>query len=395
MEEETRARPRFGVRLRGVAIAVGCGVLLAFLVRGAPQSRQESADPPPPQILAAAAVVEIAPKPLFAQPPASPPAPQESEAAPPVEPAPSVAPSALEPIRFREIWAYLMPGEDGRWRDSMPLTDIGLFDFSLDAEGKLQGKPNAKAIERAQKLDVRPHLAVATSGNASLFHLILTPRFGVRDELIAALADLARRNTGCGLQIDFEGARRKDREPLVAFLQALRAALPSETRLSLALPAKTKDTPGPYVYADLASLADRFFIMVYDQHWKGGAPGPVSAQKWHEEVLDCARTHLPLERVVAGLPFYGRVWQREEIARAVQHEGARNLLDAHKSEVKRDPKKSPCFTFKTEVTAECWFEDAESLRAKLESAKQRGFTAIGFWRLGQEDPRVWEMLARE
>jgi len=298
-------------------------------------------------------------------------------------------------LRFREIWAYLMPGEESLWLEGAPITDLGLFDFSLDPTGRLAGKANSAAIQRARREGVRTHLVVASSGNKSLLHLALSPRYGVRPALLAEIAQLPARHPVDGVQLDLEGPRPEEQADLVSFVRELRSALPEGRRLSLALPAKIADSPGAYVYADLAELADRLFIMVYDQHWKGGPPGAIAALSWHDRVLACARAHFPPERVVVGLPFYGRVWQREAVARALKYPEARDLASHTAAQVRHDPAESHSFTFRTEVTAECWFEDAGSLRAKLESARAAGFQSVGFWRLGQEDPRIWEIIERE
>jgi glycosyl hydrolase family 18 (putative chitinase) len=297
-------------------------------------------------------------------------------------------------LRFREIWAYLMPGEMRRWTDAAPITDLCLFDFGLDPTGTLTGKANTAAIERASRRGIRTHLAVASSGNKTLLHLVLSPRYGVRKALIEALARLPRKHRANGLQLDFEGPREEEREDLVSFVRELRAALPPETLLSLAIPAKTSEGKSAYVYADLGAIADRLFIMVYDEHWQGGGAGAIADLPWHDRVLAFARSTLPAEKVVVGLPFYGRVWQIEKVARALNHAQVRELSEKVKAQVRRDPQKSHSFTYRTEVTGECWFEDAASLRAKLESARALGYTSVGFWRLGQEDPRVWDVLEK-
>ncbi len=319
------------------------------------------------------------------------------ETAPPPEEAGDFA-GVLPPgekLRFREVWAYLMPGEMGRWSDAAPITDLGLFDFTLDATGGLSGRADAAAIERAARRGIRTHLVVATSGNKTLLHLVLSPRYGVRKALIESIARLPRKFKADGVQLDFEGPRAEERADLLSFVRELRSAMPRESRLSLAIPAKTADSGGAYVYADLAEAADRLLIMVYDEHWKGGPPGAISDLSWHEQVLAFAKSTLPAEKVVVGLPFYGRVWQREEVARAVNYRQARDLAGKTGAPVRRDPRKTHSFTFRTEVTAECWFEDASTLRSKLESARALGFENVGFWRLGQEDPRIWEVIERE
>jgi spore germination protein YaaH len=325
--------------------------------------------------------------------PAGAPAPGSQDAATPAAEA-LPGPPAGDVVRFQEVWAYLLPGEEALWSAAAPITDLALFDFSLDSAGRLKGKVNRTAMERARGRGLRTHIVVAASSGPTLLHLALSPRYPARAELLRGLTELARTSGADGLQLDFEGARSEERGDFVSFVKDLRAALPRGTVLSLALPAKTRDAPGAIVYADLAPLADRFFIMIYDHHWRGGPPGTISGLEWHDEVLACVKGALPLPRVVVGLPFYGRVWQREEVARAVKHSRAMELAATSGATIRQDAAGGSTFTFRTEVTAECWFEDATSLRAKLASAAAKGFIHAGFWRLGQEDPAVWSVVGQ-
>src|SRR5262245_56530571 len=147
---------------------------------------------------------------------------------PPAEPEPSPPPptgsvqaevvSPAGKLRFREIWAYLMPGAESRWAPEAPITDLGLFDFSLDPTGRLKGKANQKAIERAAARGIRTHLVIASSGNKSLLHLALSPRYGVRQALLADIAELPRRHRVSGVQLDLEGPRTEEREDLLSFI---------------------------------------------------------------------------------------------------------------------------------------------------------------------------------
>src|SRR6185503_12668872 len=155
-------------------------------------------------------------------------------------------------LRFREIWGYLLPGQGDRWPERAPITDLCLFDLNLDATGRLEGesKINVKAIERASARGIRTHLVVACSGNKSLLHFTLSPRYGVRQALLADLAELPRRHRVNGVQLDLEGPRAEDREDLLSFFRDLRKQLPAEVVLSVAIPAKTRDDGAAFRYAD-------------------------------------------------------------------------------------------------------------------------------------------------
>jgi len=44
---------------------------------------------------------------------------------------------------------------------------------------------------------------------------------------------------------------------------------------------------------------------------------------------------------------------------------------------------------------EVWFEDARSLRSKIQLAWELGIKGVALWRLGMEDPNIWPMLRNE
>jgi len=307
----------------------------------------------------------------------------------------------LAPLNFREIWAYLMMGEENRWSQTSVVSDVFLFSLRLDETGHLSGKVRESSLVAARSRlgggrRVRVHLVVASSGQKGLLHFVLDPRYGRRSDLVSRLAALVREHSLDGLQIDFESLRLEDRGHFIEWLGQLRAALPKGTIFSIALPARDRmREKDAFDYRHLANVADRFLIMVYDQHWKGGPPGSISGNEWHGRVVQYALSHFPSEKLVVGLPFYGRIWQLDRGARATRHTDLETLSQAPGFELKLDPEKGHRMQFRREVRFEGWFEDAASTHTKMSSAQQLGALNVGFWRLGQEDERVWQLLTLE
>jgi spore germination protein YaaH len=310
----------------------------------------------------------------------------------PDPPQAAIAPAEAPRLAFQEIWAYLFPGEEERWDPAAPLTDLCLFSHHLDAAGRLQGRLPEAALERARAAGLRTHLVLASSGQASLLHFLLDPAGPQREILLGEVVALAGTGATGGFQLDLEGLLLDDRAHLVGFLRELRARLPSRLRFSLALPAHTGKERNAYDYGELASLADRFLIMVYDEHWQGGPAGSISSRSWHDRVATHALSRLPPDKVVVGLPFYGRIWQLDSVARATRHADLAEILAQPGVELRRDAERGHRYTFRREVRAEGWFEDADSLHAKLGAAQRMGIERVGFWRLGQEDPRLWSRI---
>jgi spore germination protein YaaH len=59
-----------------------------------------------------------------------------------------------------------------------------------------------------------------------------------------------------------------------------------------------------------------------------------------------------------------------------------------------DTAKTPWFTYrdKNGVTRTCWFENKDSLAAKLEVGTKYNVGGICIWSLGSEDPASWDVI---
>ncbi len=74
-----------------------------------------------------------------------------------------------------------------------------------------------------------------------------------------------------------------------------------------------------------------------------------------------------------------------------------DLITAHTPEVKWNAAAaSHYFTYKDKGdTHEVWFEDRRGVDEKLKTYRALGVTNFTFWRLGHEDTRVWESVAKQ
>ena len=230
---------------------------------------------------------------------------------------------------FREVWGYLMKGEEQELTGSEPFTDLLYFGVSVDRDGKLFGAVAPPQLP-AQGMEARIHLVVFKLNDPELLHSCLDPKGAIRDNLVNDIAVAAE--NFAGVQVDFESLMPDDGAAFISFLADLKARLP-ERILSAAVPARLNGNgKKAYDYAAIAAIVDRVFVMAYDQHWETGPPGPVASLSWCNSVAAYAVSAVPADRLVMGIPLYGRAWQARKINRAVTHrravELARRRVDA-------------------------------------------------------------------
>ncbi|GHT69440.1 glycoside hydrolase [Spirochaetia bacterium] len=287
---------------------------------------------------------------------------------------------------FGEIWGYLLAGRERDLIAGMPISDIGYFGATINYYGKLVDIPNPRNISR---FNGRVHLVVTSNGNA-LTHFVLLPGSKERRELIADL--LAATRNFDGLQIDFENVPIQDGPAFLSFLAELRAGL-KDKMFTIALPARTKTTSDNwYHYAAIKPLVDRILLMAYDEHWSGSKAGPIASMAWCKNVATYALQVIGREKLIMGLPFYGRAWGNTTTSTAYVYSSIERIRNENNvTEIRRE-NGIPTFDYQVPVSVKVYYEDDYSLAVRMDLYRTMGVNSVGFWRLGQETQAVWSLL---
>jgi spore germination protein YaaH len=304
-----------------------------------------------------------------------------------MEPVNLPPPDADLPVSaFDEVWAYVVAGREAALTRGLPISDICYDILDINAYGKLTGSPSR---EKLRAFSGRIHLMVRCD-SYSLTHFMLKPDSSERKNLIADLA--ARTQPFDGLQIDFEYVPRDDAEHFLSFLAELQSALRGK-RLSIAMKAAYRKSDDIMRnYEKIAPLVDRILIMAYDEHWGGSKPGPVASMPWCKRVAEYALAVTGREKLIMGIPFYGRAWGDSNPSRALVYSGIETLINENRIDEINRENGIPFFNYEIPVAVKVYYEDAYSLAARMDMYRSLGVAAVGFWRLGQETAAVWNLL---
>ncbi|HBB42841.1 MAG TPA: glycoside hydrolase [Treponema sp.] len=295
-----------------------------------------------------------------------------------------------EPVAFKEVWGYVMTDRESAFSNDMPITDLCYFSADVNSYGELSFIPNPA---RFSSYKGRLHLVITCSGRA-LTHFSMDPAGKERRGILDAIAAAAKKYDG--IQVDYETIGGRDAENFLLFLKAIRERIGPNKILSVALPARTRTLRDDiFDYNKIAPIVDRIIVMAYDEHWSGSKPGPVASMDWCRRVAEyCVKT-LPREKLVMGLPFYGRSWQNNSYGSAWIYTSMNRVMkeqDVHS--VSRTGSVAH-FSFDTKVHVEAYFDDAYSLVVRSRMYKDMGVANVGFWRIGQEDVDYWPWLKIE
>lgn len=277
------------------------------------------------------------------------------------------------------------------------------FWFGVTADGGLQDQSDAEGLRLIRSFNL-PVLAIVHNYSSPrygpLIHRLLTTE-SLRRTLVAGIVELLRSRGFAGVNIDFEFVPPADRPFLTLFMTELyRALKPPGFLATISVPAELEDNPrhpfsGAFSYPDLAPVSDQMYILAYDENF--ARPGPIASIGFVRRVLDYALSVVPRRIVRLGMPVYGYDWMEGvEVPETLSHaqalaRAARVGAVPHYDEAAQE------WTYsyvQDGVRHVVWFEDARSFRVKLDLALGLGLPGIGVWRLGFEDPRIWDFFRR-
>lgn len=291
------------------------------------------------------------------------------------------------------------------------LQEAALVGLSLTPEGTLTVEP---ALTRqtvrdlhAQGLRVVPLLS--NSWDRARAEAAVARPEALAAELAQAVADY---NLD-GVHLDLENLTPDHRDAHTELVRQVRQALPPEKTVAVAIPANPRGLTvgwhGSYDCAALAEAADYLMLMAYDEHYRGSAPGPVASYAFVEAAIQNALKDVPPEKLVLGIPFFGRIWRDGGDNLTGQGLGDRQIQDLiarHDGRVRRDGSGSACAAIQVTKSGDTvagipvtpgqyiiWYEDETAKKALLSLVDQYGLKGAGGWRLGQETEGLWDYFS--
>lgn len=224
------------------------------------------------------------------------------------------------------------------------------------------------------------------AGAAAMLH---SP--SARAALLSQLEPLLAARKAAGMMFDFEELPRAAQPDYLRFIQEAHARFaPRHWLVTLAMPVDNPDWNIPAY----GRVADKLFLMVYDQHTPSDEAGPIAGQEWFADRLNQATDKLPPDKVIVAIGNYAYDWTGPGQGNGLSVEEA--WLAAHDSEapVTFDRASGNATFSYTEdgVSHSVWMLDAASAWNQLRAAHVKGVAGVALWRLGSEDSGYWKAL---
>ncbi len=212
-----------------------------------------------------------------------------------------------------------------------------------------------------------------------------------RAALVAWSEQFVASQNGQGIAFDFEELPPSAQPAYLHFLGDVRARFaPKGWMVTLAVPVGDP----AWNLRSYAKIADRLFVMDYDEHSPGDEAGPIASQSWFVENLRSALRQIPPGKAIVAIGNYAYDW----------HGGTTDNMTVEEAWLASNESAAPIIFDKASGNANfsyeengavhrIWMLDAASAWNQMRAAQAAGVAGVALWRLGSEDPGYWQALA--
>lgn len=239
------------------------------------------------------------------------------------------------------------------------------------------------------------------------------------DVLIDEIVEAVNNYNLDGVNVDLENLNAKDRDYLTNFMRMLREKMPKGKIISIAVAANpnklTTTWLATYDYENLAKYVNYLVLMAYDEHSNGGVAGPVASINFVEESIKVVLENVSRDKVVLGIPLYGRFWKIEELeegeeptpgGEAIVMAQVENLAKRYRESLpiyndftgtatltinveSGDKKAYVNGRYLEEGTYTIWYDNEASITKKLDVMNYYGLKGSALWAIGNEGRNFW------
>ena len=218
-----------------------------------------------------------------------------------------------------------------------------------------------------------------------------------RRALINSMLNTIKKYKLKGINIDVESIDISSREDYLTFLDELAFELhKAKVYLTVDVPMNND----AFDYEVISKIADLVIIMAYDEHYPEGKPGPIASRDWFEGGIDEILSRVSKDKAIIATGQYAYDWNTskpKEPANSLSFDQTMLLAQEVGADVQTDIQ-SVNYNFSYQDNNgddhQVWMLDAVTLWDEIWATYQAKAAGIAMWRLGLEDPSVWDFYSK-
>ena len=294
--------------------------------------------------------------------------------------------------------------------DSMVSESIGMNViaptwFSLsDNEGNYRSFGDSNYVKKAHDMGLQVwgvlddfNYRLETGAEVDIYTILSST--SKRKNLVQSITQKALELGMDGINLDFEKVSDEAGIHFVQFIREL-SVLCRQNNLVL-----SSDNFVPFHFNNhyrldiQGQVLDYVIIMGYDEHWHGsGDPGSVASIGYVQDGIAKTVEMVPAEKIVNALPLYTILWKSEGANVTDEYLTIKNTGEfINRIGITPTWDEETCQNYAEwedgDAFYQIWFEDSQSIAAKLNVMEAKSIGGVAVWRLGYGNNPIWELLS--
>lgn len=220
-----------------------------------------------------------------------------------------------------------------------------------------------------------------------------------RTNMVNTLINDAEKYGFDGINLDFENIKSAYAKDYLQFVRELSIAC---ERKGLVL---STDNYKPEAYnrcynlKEQSRFVDYVIVMAYDEHYAGTDAGSVASLPFVKEAVEDTVQLVGKEHVIAGIPFYTRIWTTTDGNTTSRAVGMQAAVEQLNSDGQVALWNDDCGQYVASYTVgnstrQIWFEEEKSIEAKMQVIQENNVAGVAGWKLGLEKSSVWSVISK-
>lgn len=202
-----------------------------------------------------------------------------------------------------------------------------------------------------------------------------------------------------GINLDYENIKSAYAKDYLQFVRELSVACERNGIVLSTDNYKPEAYNRCYNLKEQSKFVDYVIVMAYDEHYAGTDAGSVASLPFVKEAVEDTVQLVGKEHVIAGIPFYTRIWTITDGNTTSRAVGMQAAIDQLNSDGQVALWNDDCGQYVASYTVgsstrQIWFEEEKSIEAKMQVIEQENTAGVACWKLGLEKSTVWSVISQ-
>ena len=202
-----------------------------------------------------------------------------------------------------------------------------------------------------------------------------------------------------GINLDYENIKSAYAKDYLQFVRELSVACERNGIVLSTDNYKPEAYNRCYNLKEQSKFVDYVIVMAYDEHYAGTDAGSVASLPFVKEAVEDTVQLVGKEHVIAGIPFYTRIWTITDGNTTSRAVGMQAAVDQLNSDGQVALWNDDCGQYVASYTVgnatrQIWFEEEKSIEAKMQVIQENNVAGVAGWKLGLEKSSVWPVISK-